>query len=78
MEHLSHLGFNIYSTLIVDILHEFDIGILKTILQHLLRILYKVDPTCINVLNKRYFLSRYIILELRYFVVGLLLFRLSA
>ena len=54
---LSHLGFNIHLALMVDVLHEFDLGILKTILQHLLRILYKVDATHINVLNKRYFLS---------------------
>ena len=52
-ERLSHLGFSIHLSLVVDILHEFDIGVLKTILQHLFRILYKVDPTRINVLNQR-------------------------
>ena len=54
MEHLSPMGFSIFSSLMVDILHEFDLGILKSELKHLLQILYAVDPSRIHVVNNRY------------------------
>ena len=54
MERLSPMGFSIFPSLVVDILHEFDLGILKSELKHLLRILYTVDPSCIHVVNDRY------------------------
>ena len=52
-EWLSQLGFNIHPTLVVDILHEFELGVFKSILKHLLRLIYTVDPNHINMLNKR-------------------------
>ena len=52
-ERLSQLGFNIHPTLVVDILHEFELGVFKSILKHLLCLIYAVDPNCIDILNKR-------------------------
>jgi hypothetical protein len=57
MECLSPMGFNIFSLLVVDILHEFDLGILKSVLKYLLRILHAVNPSRIHVVNDRYVLS---------------------
>ena len=37
----------------MDLLHEFELGVLKAVLKHLLCILYTVDPRKIEVLNKR-------------------------
>ena len=53
IEHLSGMGFNIYPSLVVDILHEFNLGVLKSCLQHLFRIFYRIDPTRIIKLNER-------------------------
>lgn len=36
---LAPLGFDIYSTLVVDLLHEFELGVWKGLFVHLLRIL---------------------------------------
>ena len=52
-ERLSPLGFKLYPTLVVDFLHEFKLGILKSVMKHLLRIIYAVDPRNIDVLNER-------------------------
>ncbi|KIM65881.1 hypothetical protein SCLCIDRAFT_22423 [Scleroderma citrinum Foug A] len=38
----------------VDLMHEFELGILKNVLKHLIRILYFVDPANVARLNKRY------------------------
>ena len=51
------MGFSIFPAPVVDILHEFDLGILKSVLKHLLRILHAVDPSRIHVVNDRYVLS---------------------
>ena len=51
------MGFNIFPSLVVDILHEFDLGIFKSVLKHLLRTLHAVDPSHIHVVNDRYVLS---------------------
>ena len=52
-ERLSQLGFNIYPTLVVNFLHEFELGVFKSILKHLLCLIYAVDPNRIDILNER-------------------------
>lgn len=51
------MGFNIFPSLIVDILHKFDLGISKSVLKHLLQILFAVNSSCIHIVNNRYVLS---------------------
>ena len=41
----------------MDLLHEFELGVLKSILKHLLRIIYTSVPVHIDVLNHRYAMS---------------------
>ena len=50
---LSPFGFDIFSSLVIDLMHEFELGILKSVLKHLVRILYALDPGLIIVLNER-------------------------
>ncbi|KAH6893803.1 hypothetical protein BKA70DRAFT_1534526 [Coprinopsis sp. MPI-PUGE-AT-0042] len=38
-EHLGSFGFDVYQSLVVDVLHEFEIGVWKTTYIHLLRLL---------------------------------------
>lgn len=40
---LTHLGFNIYSTLVVDLMHEFELGVWKALFIHLIRLLEAHD-----------------------------------
>jgi hypothetical protein len=51
---LSSLGLDRYSMLVVDLMHEVELGTLKALFIHLLRILDCVDPGLINELNRRY------------------------
>ena len=37
----------------MDLLHEFELGVLKSVLKHLLRIAHAVDPRRIEILNER-------------------------
>ena len=52
-ERLSPFGFDIFSSLVVDLMHEFELGILKSVLKHLIWILYTLDPELVTVLNER-------------------------
>ncbi|KAI0059027.1 hypothetical protein BV25DRAFT_1918740 [Artomyces pyxidatus] len=47
-------GFNFHSMLVVDLLHEFELGNWKAIFIHLLRLLYAAGNDAIQELNKRY------------------------
>jgi hypothetical protein len=40
--------------LIVDLMHEFELGVWKALFIHLLRILYSFDKTLVNELDRRY------------------------
>ena len=40
--------------LVVDLLHEFEIGVWKQIFSHMLRVLQATDPNLLTELNKRY------------------------
>ncbi|KAL1671172.1 hypothetical protein EV122DRAFT_295608 [Schizophyllum commune] len=48
--------FNPSDMLVVDLLHEFELGVWKTVFTHLIRMLYAVDPKggLVDELNKRY------------------------
>jgi hypothetical protein len=55
---LSHVfsdqGLNFYSLAVVDLMHEFELGVWPDIFKHLLRILYASDPSQVKELNERY------------------------
>ncbi|KAG2067230.1 hypothetical protein BDR04DRAFT_1129692 [Suillus decipiens] len=53
-DHLGPLGFNIFCTLVVDLLHEFELGIWKMLFIHLLRIVMVHDKGLIHELDQRY------------------------
>lgn len=56
---LSHLGFNYFQMLAVDLLHEFELGVWKALFTHLLRILAAINPDLLNELDRRWvFLSK--------------------
>jgi hypothetical protein len=46
-------GFNFYQMLVVDLLHEFELGVWKAVLTHLIRILYASGEGKIQAFNKR-------------------------
>ncbi|KAG2073803.1 hypothetical protein BDR04DRAFT_1009628, partial [Suillus decipiens] len=53
-DHLGPLGFNIFHTLVVDLLHKFELGIWKMLFIHLLRIVMVHDKGLIHELDQRY------------------------
>ena len=46
-------GLDVYSLLTVDLLHEFELGVWKALLIHILRILAVHSPNAINELDRR-------------------------
>ena len=50
---LSDFGVNFYSMFVVDLLHEFELGVWKAVFTHLMRILYAAGGDCIQKLNER-------------------------
>jgi hypothetical protein len=52
--HLAHLNFNLNSTLVVDLLHEFELGAWKNLFTHLVHILHASDPVLVIELDWRY------------------------
>ncbi|KAG8919545.1 hypothetical protein FRC01_001237 [Tulasnella sp. 417] len=55
-ERLQHLGFDFFSMLVNDWLHEWDLGEVKAVIQHLIRILYacKGGVDLIDEFNERF------------------------
>ena len=53
---LSRLGFNLFCMLVVDLMHEFELGIWKALFTHLIRILSaaQVGDVLVNELDRRY------------------------
>lgn len=47
-------GFEITEILAVDILHEFELGVWKSVLEHLLRMLFAISSDTVRELNERY------------------------
>jgi hypothetical protein len=56
-EHLEKYRLNFHSLFVVDLMHEFELGVWKATFTHLLRILYAQGGDSIQELNKRYFHS---------------------
>ncbi|ETW82716.1 hypothetical protein HETIRDRAFT_54372 [Heterobasidion irregulare TC 32-1] len=54
---LSKFGFNFYDLFVVDLLHEFELGVWKAIFTHLLRILWAAGGDKIQELNSRQVLT---------------------
>ena len=52
-ERLSRYGLDFHSMFVVDLLHEFELGVWKATFMHLLRILYAQGGDGIQTLNKR-------------------------
>ena len=50
---LSALGFNLFLMLVVDLLHEFELGVWKAIFTHLLRILDSLKDGKLHELDRR-------------------------
>ena len=46
--------FNVFAMLVPDLLHEFELGMWKAVLAHLLRILIAAGDSAINKLDARY------------------------
>ncbi|KZT03337.1 uncharacterized protein LAESUDRAFT_660054, partial [Laetiporus sulphureus 93-53] len=54
---LSEFGFDFYPMFVVDLIHEFELGVWKAILTHLLQILYAEGNNTIQRSNKRHVLT---------------------
>lgn len=50
---LGPFGFNHFKMLIVDLMHEFELGVWKSLFTHLLRILNAIDQTLAHELDRR-------------------------
>ena len=50
---LAPLGFDFFPMLVVDFLHEFELGIWKSVFIHLLQILESVDESLIAELDRQ-------------------------
>jgi hypothetical protein len=53
-EKLAQFGVNFYDMFVPDLLHEFELGVLKATFIHLLRILIAAGGDCIQQLNERF------------------------
>ena len=54
IERLAPLGLDLFPIIVVDFMHEFELGVLKNVLKHLIRVLHSLDPSKIATLNERY------------------------
>ncbi|KIJ57944.1 hypothetical protein HYDPIDRAFT_34653 [Hydnomerulius pinastri MD-312] len=53
-DRLGHLSFNLYLMLVVDLLHEFELGVWKAVFIHLLRMLDSMKGNMLSHLDHRY------------------------
>lgn len=53
---LADQGFNFYSMFVPDLLHEVELGVVKSLFTHLIRILYAYNPLNVIQLDERYIL----------------------
>ena len=53
LDKLSLLGFNHFQMLMVDLMHEFELGVWKSLFIHLLRILDAYDKRLLDELDRR-------------------------
>lgn len=47
------MGVNYYILFVVDLLHEFELGVAKRVITHLIRILYAIGGDAVTEFNKR-------------------------
>lgn len=59
IERLAPLGLDLFPIIVVDFMHEFELGVLKNVLKHLIRILHGLDPSKVATLNERYEIHRF-------------------
>lgn len=52
-ERLHKFGFNLFTMLVVDLLHEFELGVWKAIFTHLLRMLESLKGGKLHELDRR-------------------------
>lgn len=64
-EKLRTFGFNVFTLLVVDLLHEFELGVWKAILTHLLRIVDSLKGNKLRELDCRNVISTHILFLLR-------------
>ena len=50
---LGFLDFNLFLMLVVDLLHEFELGVFKSVFKHLIRLLNATNSEAIITLNER-------------------------
>lgn len=50
---LQPLGLDLYSLLVVDLMHEIELGIWKSLLQHLIRMLNTLGAAVVHEFNAR-------------------------
>lgn len=50
---LGHLGLDFFSLLLVDLMHEFELGVWKALFIHLLRMLTAQDKSLVDELDCR-------------------------
>jgi hypothetical protein len=53
-QRLAALGFCFFKMLVVDLMHEFELGVWKALFIHLIRILTAVDKKLVDELDRRY------------------------
>jgi hypothetical protein len=51
---LAEFGFNLFPMLVVDLMHEFELGVWKALFIHLLRILTTTNAALVNEMDHRY------------------------
>lgn len=54
LDRLGPFGFNVFIALVVDLLHEFELGVWRMLLVHLLRILTSLNKDLVHELDKRF------------------------
>jgi hypothetical protein len=50
---LAKLGFNFFLMLVVDLMHEFELGVWKALFIHLIRILEAHDKSQVHEMDRR-------------------------
>ena len=60
-EKLSCYGFNFFPMLVIDLVHEFELGIWRALFIHLLRILNAENPVLVHTLDQQYVASYYLL-----------------
>ena len=49
----SSIKFDVFLLLVVDLMHEFELGVWKALLTHLIRILYAIGVHAVNTFNDK-------------------------